>query len=119
VLLGGLLKALCGWRWADPLASLVIIDYGIREAIHALRESAQYSAQCILTSAPCLLLGPPTGGSCLTRTLDRADEIFTTCDADTLDREQCLQELHDRCLYFAPISYVSPQKSSHIHAIYH
>jgi divalent metal cation (Fe/Co/Zn/Cd) transporter len=43
VLLGLLLNALFGWRWADPLASLVIIDYGIREAIHALRESAQHN----------------------------------------------------------------------------
>lgn len=40
VLLGLLLNALLGWWWADPLASLVIIYYGIREAIHALHESA-------------------------------------------------------------------------------
>jgi divalent metal cation (Fe/Co/Zn/Cd) transporter len=40
VLLGLLLNALFGWWWADPLASLVIIYYGIREAIHALHESA-------------------------------------------------------------------------------
>ena len=39
VLLGLLLNALFGWWWADPLASLVIIYYGIREAIHALHES--------------------------------------------------------------------------------
>ncbi len=40
--LGGLvLNALFGWWWADPLASLVIVYYGIREAMHALRESAQ------------------------------------------------------------------------------
>jgi divalent metal cation (Fe/Co/Zn/Cd) transporter len=39
VLLGLLLNALFGWWWADPLASLVIIYYGIREAIHALQES--------------------------------------------------------------------------------
>jgi divalent metal cation (Fe/Co/Zn/Cd) transporter len=39
VLLGLLLNALFGWWWADPLASLVIIYYGIREAIHALYES--------------------------------------------------------------------------------
>jgi len=40
VLVGLLLNALFGWWWADPLASLVIVYYGIREAIHALRESA-------------------------------------------------------------------------------
>lgn len=39
VLLGLLLNALFGWWWADPLASLVIIYYGIREAMHALQES--------------------------------------------------------------------------------
>jgi len=38
------LNALFGWWWADPLASLVIIYYGIREAIHALQESAQNRA---------------------------------------------------------------------------
>jgi divalent metal cation (Fe/Co/Zn/Cd) transporter len=37
VLLGLILNALFGWWWADPLASLVIVYYGIREAIHALR----------------------------------------------------------------------------------
>ena len=41
VLLGLALNALFGWWWADPLASLVIIYYGIREAMHALHESAQ------------------------------------------------------------------------------
>jgi divalent metal cation (Fe/Co/Zn/Cd) transporter len=41
VLVGLLLNALFGWWWADPLASLVIVYYGIREAIHALRESAE------------------------------------------------------------------------------
>jgi len=40
VLVGLLLNALFGWWWADPLASLVIVYYGVREAIHALRESA-------------------------------------------------------------------------------
>ncbi len=40
VLVGLVLNALFGWWWADPLASLVIVYYGIREAIHALRESA-------------------------------------------------------------------------------
>jgi divalent metal cation (Fe/Co/Zn/Cd) transporter len=42
VLLGLVLNALFGWWWADPLASLVIVYYGIREAIHALHESAQH-----------------------------------------------------------------------------
>ncbi|GLV60475.1 hypothetical protein KDH_72940 [Dictyobacter sp. S3.2.2.5] len=40
VLLGLVLNALFGWWWADPLASLVIVYYGIREALHALHESA-------------------------------------------------------------------------------
>jgi divalent metal cation (Fe/Co/Zn/Cd) transporter len=39
VLLGLVLNALFGWWWADPLASLVIIYYGVREALHALHES--------------------------------------------------------------------------------
>ncbi|GHO48839.1 cation transporter [Ktedonospora formicarum] len=39
VLLGLLLNVLFGWWWADPLASLVIIYYGVREAIHAFHES--------------------------------------------------------------------------------
>ena len=41
VLLGLVLNALLGWWWADPLAALVIIYYGIREAIHALHESRE------------------------------------------------------------------------------
>ncbi len=41
VLLGLLLNALFSWWWADPLASLVIIYYGIREALHALHESQE------------------------------------------------------------------------------
>ncbi len=39
VLIGLVLNALFGWWWADPLASLVIVYYGVREAVHALRES--------------------------------------------------------------------------------
>jgi divalent metal cation (Fe/Co/Zn/Cd) transporter len=35
VLIGLSLNALFGWCWADPLASLVIVYYGIREGIHA------------------------------------------------------------------------------------
>jgi len=39
--LGGVaLNALLGWWWADPLAGLVIVYYGIREGLHAYRESA-------------------------------------------------------------------------------
>ncbi len=41
VLAGLIFNALFGWWWADPLASLVIVYYGIREALHALRESAE------------------------------------------------------------------------------
>ncbi len=41
VLVGLILNAFLGWWWADPLASLVIVYYGIREAIHALHESAK------------------------------------------------------------------------------
>ncbi|GCE12865.1 cation transporter [Tengunoibacter tsumagoiensis] len=42
VLAGLLLNALFGWWWADPLASLIIVYYGIREAVHALRESREH-----------------------------------------------------------------------------
>ncbi len=42
VLLGLVLNALFGWWWTDPLASLVIVYYGSREAIHALHESMQH-----------------------------------------------------------------------------
>ena len=35
VLIGLILNALFGWWWADPLASLVIVYYGIREGLHA------------------------------------------------------------------------------------
>jgi divalent metal cation (Fe/Co/Zn/Cd) transporter len=40
VLIGLILNALFGWWWADPIASLVIVYCGIREAVHALHESA-------------------------------------------------------------------------------
>ncbi len=40
VLVGLALNAAAGWWWADPLASLVILYYGVREARHAFRESA-------------------------------------------------------------------------------
>ena len=42
VLVGLLLNALFGWWLADPLASLVIVYYGIREALHAFRESGAH-----------------------------------------------------------------------------
>ena len=35
VLVGLVLNALVGWWWADPLAGLVIVYYGIREGLHA------------------------------------------------------------------------------------
>jgi divalent metal cation (Fe/Co/Zn/Cd) transporter len=41
VLVGLSLNAFFGWWWADPLASLVIVYYGIKEAMHALHESAE------------------------------------------------------------------------------
>jgi divalent metal cation (Fe/Co/Zn/Cd) transporter len=40
VLVGIALNALLGWWWADPLAALVIVYYGIREGLHAYQESA-------------------------------------------------------------------------------
>ena len=40
VLIGLALNARAGWWWADPLASLVIVYYAVREARHALHESA-------------------------------------------------------------------------------
>ncbi len=39
VLLGLLLNALLGWWWADPLAGLVIVYYGVKEARHAWQEA--------------------------------------------------------------------------------
>jgi divalent metal cation (Fe/Co/Zn/Cd) transporter len=38
VLAGLLLNAALGWWWADPLAGLVIVYYGIREGLHAWHE---------------------------------------------------------------------------------
>lgn len=40
VLVGLILNAAFGWWWADPLAALVIVYYGLREGIGALTESA-------------------------------------------------------------------------------
>jgi len=36
VLLGLVLNAAAGWWWADPLAGLVIVCYGLREGRQAL-----------------------------------------------------------------------------------
>ena len=38
VLAGLALNAAAGWWWADTAASLVIVVYGLREGIHALRQ---------------------------------------------------------------------------------
>jgi divalent metal cation (Fe/Co/Zn/Cd) transporter len=40
VLAGLLLNAMLGWWWADPLAGLVIVVYGVREGSAALRAVA-------------------------------------------------------------------------------
>jgi divalent metal cation (Fe/Co/Zn/Cd) transporter len=45
VLVGLLLNAAFGWWWADPLAGLVIVYYGVREGLHAWRESQHYGSQ--------------------------------------------------------------------------
>jgi divalent metal cation (Fe/Co/Zn/Cd) transporter len=37
VLAGLALNALFGWWWADPLAGLVIVYYGVKEGLHAWR----------------------------------------------------------------------------------
>lgn len=41
VLIGISLNGLFGWWWADPVASLVIVYYGIREAHHAWGEAKE------------------------------------------------------------------------------
>jgi divalent metal cation (Fe/Co/Zn/Cd) transporter len=35
VLIGLGLNALVGWWWADPVAGLVIVYYGVKEGLHA------------------------------------------------------------------------------------
>jgi divalent metal cation (Fe/Co/Zn/Cd) transporter len=40
VLIGLVLNAVVGWWWADPVAGLVIVYYGLMEGITAWRESA-------------------------------------------------------------------------------
>ncbi len=38
VLVGLVLNALFGWWWADPIAALVIVYYGVKEGVHAWGE---------------------------------------------------------------------------------
>jgi divalent metal cation (Fe/Co/Zn/Cd) transporter len=40
VLLGLILNAALGWWWADPLAGLVIVYYGLREGFEIWRGEA-------------------------------------------------------------------------------
>ncbi|MDB5041681.1 MAG: cation transporter [Candidatus Eremiobacteraeota bacterium] len=40
VLVGLVLNAMVGWWWADPIAGLVIVYYGVREGLHAWNEGA-------------------------------------------------------------------------------
>jgi len=42
VLVGLILNATLGWWWADPLASLVLVYYGIREGIEARRHATAH-----------------------------------------------------------------------------
>jgi divalent metal cation (Fe/Co/Zn/Cd) transporter len=60
VLLGICLNAAAGWWWADPLAALVILLYGAREAGHAWQASRRCrggptvrSSECLSSRAPC------------------------------------------------------------------
>ena len=39
ILIGVVLNAALRWWWADPVAALVLVVYGSREALHAWRES--------------------------------------------------------------------------------
>ena len=39
VFAGVALNSAAGWWWADPLAALVILIYGLREAHHAWAEA--------------------------------------------------------------------------------
>jgi divalent metal cation (Fe/Co/Zn/Cd) transporter len=50
VLVGLVLNARLGWWWADPLAALVIVYYGLREAVEALRESADTAERADIPS---------------------------------------------------------------------
>ena len=53
-----------------------------------------------------------------TRAAETVSDLFTTFHANISDGERFLQCLPGQFLCFTPISYVSPQKSSNIHAIY-
>ena len=44
VLAGVALNALLGWWWADPLAALIMVYYGIREGLHACCEGVALEA---------------------------------------------------------------------------
>jgi divalent metal cation (Fe/Co/Zn/Cd) transporter len=50
VLLGLALNATVGWWWADPLAGLVIVVYGVREGRSALRAAERLSLDASRTS---------------------------------------------------------------------
>jgi divalent metal cation (Fe/Co/Zn/Cd) transporter len=39
VLVGLVLNAALGWWWADPVAGLVIVFYGVKEGRHAWKEA--------------------------------------------------------------------------------
>ena len=41
LLVGLILNALFDWWWADPLASLLLVYYGVKEGIEALRHAAK------------------------------------------------------------------------------
>lgn len=41
VLVGLVLNAWLGWWWADPLAGLVIVFYGVTEGLHAWAEASE------------------------------------------------------------------------------
>jgi divalent metal cation (Fe/Co/Zn/Cd) transporter len=43
-LIGLILNAVFGWWWTDPLASLVIVYYGIREGMHAWKGEEELHA---------------------------------------------------------------------------
>ena len=40
VLVGVTANTVFGWRWADPLAGLVIVHYAVREAVETFRPDA-------------------------------------------------------------------------------
>ena len=45
VLVGVALNAALGWWWADPVTSLLIVFYGIKEGVHAWKEAASTSLE--------------------------------------------------------------------------